>query len=192
MSITTRVPSSAGMLATVSSSVRPSARFQLSDGACLYAAHTWYGNSRALATSSASVILAMTASIAASRDAGLVEVAQVAHERHHAHRRDDRLPRLGVHAARQPARQPLPREAGLGERGRAAGAQHRAALVRPGRRRARPRRRAPAARSASATASSWWRRSSRYLNSADWRSSRGDGWVSSMTSAMRTWRDRPS
>ena len=54
------------MLATVSSSVRPSARFQLSDGACLYAAHTWYGNSRASATSSASVILAMTASIAAS------------------------------------------------------------------------------------------------------------------------------
>ena len=46
--------------------------------------------------------------------------------------------------------------------------------------------------SASARASSWWRRSSRYLNSADWRSSRGDGWVSSMTSAMRTWRDRPS
>ena len=43
-------------------------------------------------------------------DAGLVEVAQVPHERHHAHRRDDRLPRLGVHAARQPARQPLPRE----------------------------------------------------------------------------------
>ena len=129
VSITTRVPSSAGMLATVRSSVRPSARFQLSDGACLYAAHTWYGNSRALATSSGSVILAMTASIAASRDAGLVEVAQVADERHHAHRRDDRLPRLGVHAARQPARQPLPREAGLGQRGRTAVAQHRPTLV---------------------------------------------------------------
>ena len=41
VSITTRVPSSAGMLSTVSSSVRPRARFQSSDGAFLYAAHTW-------------------------------------------------------------------------------------------------------------------------------------------------------
>src|ERR671933_446244 len=41
VSITTRVPSSGGMLATVTSRVRPRARFQLSDGACLYAAHTW-------------------------------------------------------------------------------------------------------------------------------------------------------
>jgi len=54
------------MLATVWSRVRPRARFQLSDGAFLYAAHTWYGNSRARPTWSASVILAMTVSIAAS------------------------------------------------------------------------------------------------------------------------------
>ena len=66
MSTTTSVPSSAGTLATVWSSVRPSARFQLSDGACWYAAHTWYGNSRARTTSSGSVIFSMTASIAAS------------------------------------------------------------------------------------------------------------------------------
>ena len=129
VSITTSVPSSAGMLATVSSSVRPSARFQLSDGACLYAAHTWYGNSRALRHLVGVGDLGDDRVDRRLRDAGLVEVAQVAHERHHAHRRDDRLPRLGVHAARQPARQPLPREARLGERGRTAGAQHRATLV---------------------------------------------------------------
>ncbi len=41
VSITTRVRSSVGMLAPVRSRVRPRARFQLSDGACLYAAHTW-------------------------------------------------------------------------------------------------------------------------------------------------------
>ena len=63
------------------------------------------------------------------RDAGLVEVAQVSHERHHAHRRDDRLPRLRIHAARQPTRQPLPRDAGLDERDRTAYAQHRTTLV---------------------------------------------------------------
>ena len=62
-------------------------------------------------------------------DAGLVEVAQVPHECHHAHRRDDRLPRLGVHAARQPARQPLPRETGARERVRTALAQRRAPRV---------------------------------------------------------------
>ncbi len=62
-------------------------------------------------------------------DAGLVEVAQVADERHHTHRRDHPLPRLCVHAPRQPAREPLPRDAGLGERGRTALAQQRAPLV---------------------------------------------------------------
>ena len=41
VSMTTRVPSSAGMLARVKSRVLPSARAQLSDGAFLYAAHTW-------------------------------------------------------------------------------------------------------------------------------------------------------
>ena len=64
--MTTRVPSSAGMLATVKSRARPSARFQLSDGAFFYAAHTWYGKSRALATSAVSVTLAITASTALS------------------------------------------------------------------------------------------------------------------------------
>ena len=53
-------------------------------------------------------------------DAGLVEVAEVAQQRHRAHRRDHRLPRLRVHAARQPARQSLPRDACNRERGRAA------------------------------------------------------------------------
>ena len=66
-------------------------------------------------------------------DAGLVEVPEVAHECHRTHRRDHRLPRLGIHAARQPARQPLPREPGLGERGRAALAQERAPRVERGR-----------------------------------------------------------
>src|ERR1700736_1436376 len=66
VSITTRGPSSAGVLATVGSRVQPRARFQLSDGACLYAAHTWYGNRRALVTSAGSVILAITCSTAAS------------------------------------------------------------------------------------------------------------------------------
>jgi len=65
VSITTRVPSNAGTLPIVNSSVRPRARFQLSDGAFLYAAHTWYGNSRARETCSASVILVMTASTVA-------------------------------------------------------------------------------------------------------------------------------
>ncbi len=54
------------MLPTVASRVRPRARFQLSDGAWVYAAHTWYGNSGALVTWSGSVILAATVSMVAS------------------------------------------------------------------------------------------------------------------------------
>ena len=60
VSMTTSVRSNEGTFCVVRSSVAPSAAFQLSDGAFEYAAHTWYGNRRAFATSSASVILART------------------------------------------------------------------------------------------------------------------------------------
>ena len=110
---------------------------------------------------------------------------------HDAHGRDDRLPGLGIHAARQPARQPLPGEARLGQCRRAPLTQVRTALVGRDGRQIEPLRPVPVA----------LRRSLGVVvvtaveQVAEQRRLGGVlrlGWVSSMTSAMRSWRVRPS
>ncbi len=154
------------MLATVSSSVRPSARRQLSDGACLYAAHTWYGNSRARATSSASVTFAMTISMAASempassklrrfRTSAITPIdgMTVSHASasmppgSQPDRRSHEMP--ASTSATEPRTRSTARRSSIGTASSAAAAASTGSVA------------------GSALASSWWRRSSRYLNSAD-------------------------
>ena len=171
VSMTTSVPSSAGMLRDGSSRVRPEGPLPVVRRRVLV------GRPHLVREQPGPGHLGRVGDLGDHRsdglvaDAGLVEVAQVADEGHDPHRRDDGLPRLGVHASRQPA----------GSRSHEVPASARAAGPR---RRSNSRRTSAgtAARSAaaastgnmpaSATASSWWRRSSRYRNRADWRSSR--------------------
>ena len=110
VSIRTSVPpAQRGTFASASAAApAPAPHAQRSDGAARYADRNRIGSCRDAATSRRVGQLAPRPSRRPRRHAGLVEVAQVAQQRHVAHRRDDRLPRRRVQRTLQPASDSAP------------------------------------------------------------------------------------